>query len=526
MINKNLTLIGRVFLFVFLYLLPLHKSEAQSLSNISSNKLYDAAVQKLVFINDNNKLVIMQSDENTANTHRNRSPEVHIWDYNTGRNEKTYNSTAMGSFVTLSGDGTMVAFNDGKKVETMNVLSGERISSTEILENRITHAVSFFKQNRGLILESDTMIITCGVATKKGRFIRNFVSDGLRHYISPDGTYMVSFSKDNFKVINMVTGAEEFQSTISKENKKNQVLPSIIFSKDTRFFAVLSHQKVSIWDKKNKTVVTSFELTNPDDRIFSFSQDSHFLLGGNDTLKMWSLKTRKEIVTPIVCENKITEVVSNSDDKILAIGDNDGTVKIWNGAEESRPDLFYKNEIENDLRTACVKKEFEKTDDYIRRRQKTFNVLKNKYFNMYTETIVNEKTIFQNVYEEDKRIVTEKQKMRETSLRNVNLQIDSISSYDADKEVFNIHLVNNDRSFDRWQEIKIPLDENAPCFKQNFRKALVSSNQQMSKDLKKMEVFNVKIKTNCSGEDKIYASGEQRETQENLDKDKEDELMK
>lgn len=195
MINKNLTLTGRVFLFIFLYLLPFHNSEAQSLSNISSNKLYDAAVQKLVFINDNNKLVIMQSDENTANTRRNRSPEVHIWDYNIGRNEKTYTSTAMGSFVTLSGDGTIVAFNDGKKVETMNVLSGEHISSTEILENRITHAVSFFKQNRGLILESDTMIITSGVATKKGRFIRNFVSDGLRHYISPDGTYYGQFFK-------------------------------------------------------------------------------------------------------------------------------------------------------------------------------------------------------------------------------------------------------------------------------------------------------------------------------------------
>ena len=52
------------------------------------------------------------------------------------------------------------------------------------------------------------------------------------------------------------------------------------------------------------------------------------------------------------------------------------------------------------------------------------------------------------------------------------------------------------------------------------------ANQLFFLMLKKMEVFNVKIKTNCSGEDKIYASGEQRETQENLDKDKEDELMK
>ena len=525
MINKTLTFRGIVLSVLFFCIFSVHYLESQTLSNIISFKSGDAAVQKLVFANE--RLVILQSDEKTPNSKRNKPSALHIFNPATGKDEKTYSVSETGNFMCVADDGNIVAFDEGKKILTMNTFTGEKMSSIEILDNRITHALSFFKQNRGLFLESDTLIITCGVSASKGRFIRNLVSDGLRHYMSPDGTSMVSFSGDSLEVVNMLTGTEEMQMALNKSNKKKSVSASVVFSKDPRFFAVLSRQTINIIDKKNKDVVKSFEVSNADDKIFSFSQDGQFLLGGNDTLKMWSLRTQKEIITPIVCDEKITQTASSNDDKTVAVGGNNGTVKLWYASDESRPDLYYKTEIENDMRGACVKKEFEKTDDFLKRKQKTLNVLRNKYFNMYSESVVNEKTIFQNVYEDDKRTVSNNKKIFDLSLKTINLQIDSISAYDADKETFNIHLKGGDNLVDRWQEIKIPMDENAPCFKQNFKKSIVYGVQQTSASSKRLEVFNVKIKTNCSGEDKTYTSGEQRGTQkEEKEKDKDDELLK
>ncbi len=85
------------------------------------------------------------------------------------------------------------------------------------------------------------------------------------------------------------------------------------------------------------------------------------------------------------------------------------------------------------------------------------------------------------------------------------LRIDSLGIYNADKETFNIHIVGNSNNlYNRWEEVKVPLRDNAPCFKQKNQILIVSVIRQTSGNLKSIYVFNVKIRCNCSGCDKDY----------------------
>ena len=84
------------------------------------------------------------------------------------------------------------------------------------------------------------------------------------------------------------------------------------------------------------------------------------------------------------------------------------------------------------------------------------------------------------------------------SRRTIEFRIDSITVYNAEKETFNIKLVNEKEKYSRWETIKVPLRDNAQCFKQRAATLVVTGISQLTEDLRNTEIFNIKIKSNCS----------------------------
>jgi WD40 repeat protein len=227
-------------------------------------------------------------------------------------------------------------------------------------------------------------------------------------------------------------------------------------------------------------------------------------------LKIWELRAKREIPTTIVGEGKISSVTMSPDGKYLASGDAKGNIIVWEFSDDNMSALYFAKEIDNELRLMPPKKEFEKTDEYSKRRQKLTRSIYNKYLTQYTEKLTTENTIQEQWAAEDERRDEDKKNQILNSREKITFTIDSISVYNADKETFNIKIVNPKERYSKWDVIKVPLRDNAQCFKQRATTLVIEGVKQLTQDLKTYEIYNVKIKSNCSGKDKDYPFGPQR----------------
>ena len=198
------------------------------------------------------------------------------------------------------------------------------------------------------------------------------------------------------------------------------------------------------------------------------------------------------------------------DSKYLASGDAKGNIQIWEFSDDNMSALYFSKEIDNELKQMPPKKEFEKTDDYSKRRQKLTRSIYNKYLTQYMEKLTTENTIQEHWANEDERRAEDKKNQILTSRETITFTIDSISVYNADKETFNIKIVNTKERYSKWEIVKVPLRDNAQCFKQRAQTLTITGTKQLTEDLKSYEIYNVKIKSNCSGKDKDYTFGPQR----------------
>ena len=122
-----------------------------------------------------------------------------------------------------------------------------------------------------------------------------------------------------------------------------------------------------------------------------------------------------------------------------------------------------------------------------------------KYLSQYVDKVTSEKTIQEQWIEEFEIEKLTKEDEIKKSRRTIEFRIDSITTYNAEKETFNIKLVNEKERYSRWETIKVPLRDNAQCFKQRAATLVVTGISQLTEDLRNTEIFNIKIKSNCSG---------------------------
>jgi WD40 repeat protein len=472
--------------------------------------IYDnTRIRDLTFTADGKFLVAKSGDDVVVNSKGIiTSPCIHIWDLETKRNTARFAEKDMGRASCISNDGNIIAFKEKSNIVVMDIPTRKIISTIKFPDNKFARPIAVVNENKGIVIEQGSMSLVYDISGETGKYERDFYTSGANHYFSSNDAHIIEGYVDSFKLIEFKTGKEANAFSCGQSGKKEE-LKSVIFSPENRFVGTLSDNKVRLWDMQSFKMAHNFPI-GPKDNIFCMSGDGRYVIGGNDTLKIWELKTRKEIKTPIGFESKITAAAISPDGRYLICGDSKGFMKLWNFSDENMASQYYAREIENEVRLIPPQKEFEKTADFNKRRQKLMRSISNKYLGQYIEKISTEKTIQEQWAEEDE--LREENRIQQiiASRQIIQFKIDSISTYNADKETFQVKIINEQEKYSRWETVKIPLKEGAQCFKQRYQNHTIAGTKQLTDDMKTYEIFNIKIKSNCSGKDKDYAFGPQR----------------
>jgi WD40 repeat protein len=472
--------------------------------------IYDnTRVRELAFTADGKFLVAKSGDDVVKNNKDIiTSPCIHIWDLETKRNTARFAEKDMGRASCISNDGNVIAFKEKSNIIVMDIPTRKIISTLKFADNKFARPIAIVNENKGLVVEQNNASLVYDISGENGKMEREYYSNGANHYFSSNDAHVIEAYVDSFKLIEFKTG-KEVNAFSCGQNGKREELKSVIFSPENRFVGTLSDSKVRLWDMQSFKMAHTLPI-GLKDNIFCFSGDGRYVIGGNDTLKIWELKTRKEIKTPVGFESKITAAAISPDGRYLVCGDSKGFMKLWNFTDENMASQYYAREIDNEVRLIPSQKEFEKTADFNKRRQKLMRSISNKYLGQYIEKISTEKTIQEQWAEEDE--LREENRIQQiiASRQVIQFKIDSLSSYNADKETFQVKIVNEQERYSRWETVKIPIREGAQCFKQRYQNHTIAGTKQLTDDMKTYEIFNIKIKSNCSGKDKDYPFGPQR----------------
>lgn len=469
----------------------------------------NSRIREIIFSSSMKTLIIKSGEEVQVNSKGIvTSPSIHLWELETKRKTMAIADREFGRASALSQDGKLLAYREKNTINVMDLTTKKVFSSIKFDDNKFYRPIGFCNENKGLIVEQGSICSVYSIQTERAEFVRNYSAPGLNHLVTKDDKYAIEMFGDSFRIQDFKTGNDVYEFPLVEKGKP-EGLRSLIVSPENRFIATLSDNKVRLWDVISHKMAHSFTIL-PKDNIFCFSTDGRFIIGGSDTLKIWELRTKREIPTTIIGEGKLSCATMSPDSKYLASGDAKGNIQIWEFSDDNMSALYFSKEIENELKQMPPKKEFEKTDDYTKRRQKLTRSIYNKYLTQYMEKLTTENTIQEHWANEDERRAEDKKNQILTSRETITFTIDSISVYNADKETFNIKIVNAKERYSKWEIVKVPLRDNAQCFKQRAQTLTITGTKQLTEDLKSYEIYNVKIKSNCSGKDKDYTFGPQR----------------
>lgn len=466
-------------------------------------------IRELAFGAGGKALVVRSGDEVQVNSRGIvTSPSIHVWEMDGKRKTMAIADREYGRAAVIARDGSLLAFREKNTINVMDMTTKRVVSTVKFDDSKFARPISFCNDKRGLVVEQGNKCLIFDIQNAEARYIRDYSAPGLSHLITNDDNFAIETFGDSFRLMDF-RGGRILHEFPMMERGKSEELRGVAISPENRFIATCSDNKVRLWDMLTMKQAHTFNIL-PKDNIFCFSTDGRYLIGGSDTLKIWELRGKKEIATPMIAEGKISAVTMSPDGKYLVCGDTKGNIRLWEFSDENMSSLYFVREIKNEISQIGPQREFEKLDDYNKRVQKLTRLSVNKYLGQYVDKTANEKTVQEQWIEEDVDRQQTKAEEIAKSRRTIEFRIDSITKYDADKETFNIKLVNEKEKYSKWETIKVPLRDNAQCFKQRAATLSVTGLSQLTEDLRNTEIFNIKIKSNCSGKEKDYPFGPQR----------------
>jgi WD domain, G-beta repeat len=466
-------------------------------------------IRELAFGANGKALIVRSGDEVQVNSRGIvTSPSIQVWEMEGKRKTMAIADREYGRAAIIARDGSLLAFREKNTINVMDMTSKRVISTIKFEDSKFARPITFCNEKRGLVVEQGNKCLIYDIQNAEARFIRDYSAPGFSHLVTNDDRFAIETFGDSFRLMNFREGRilHEFPMM---DRGKSEELRGVAISPENRFLATCSDNKVRLWDLETNKQAHTFNIL-PKDNIFCFSPDGRYLIGGSDTLKIWELRGKKEIRTSIIAEGKISAVTMSADSKFLACGDTKGNIRLWEFSDENMSSLYFTREIKNEIDQIKARTEFEKSEDYEKRKQKFTRMVDNKYLSQYVDKVTSEKTIQEQWQEEVEIDKLSKQEEITKSRKTIEFRVDSITPYNADKETFNIKLVNEKEKYSRWETIKVPLRDGAQCFKQRAATLVVIGLSQLTEDLRNTEIFNIRIKSNCSGKEKEYAFGPQR----------------
>jgi WD40 repeat protein len=489
---------------------------AQGGDNIVSF-FHDATKVRSLSFSGNGKFLIAKSGEEVIVNPKGMtvSPSIHVWELETKRKARTFAEKELGRASCVSWDGNLLAFREANNINIMDLNTQKVINTIRFSENRNSFAkpLSFTYENKSLIVEQGNVCTAYTVGT--GQYEREFSSNGLSRYFSSDDAYFIEGFVDSIRLVDFQKNREMAMFRCG-QGAKPEELKAVYFSPENKFFATHSDNKLRLWETNTPALISPSYMPAMfigfKENFFGFSTDGRYFVGGNDTVKLWDLTNRKEIVTPLNFESKISAASFSPDGKYLAAGDAKGNIKVWNFSDETISGVYYRREIETEVSLIRPKGEFEREIEYVKRVQKSKRAINNKYLGLYSEKVTTDRTPQDRFLEEWDQKKTKLETDRILSRKQIVFKIDSISTYNADKETFTIRVVSDDKSYrySRSEVLKFPRRDGASCFKQNYLTIKVEGTTQLAENMRDWDIFNVKIKCNCTGKDKEYPFGAQR----------------
>jgi WD40 repeat protein len=495
----------------FVFLLSLVSLTNNSFAQTDVSVFFHDATKILnISFTANSKLLIAKSGEEVVVGNKGviTSPCIQFWDLDTKRKSSTIAGREISRASCFSGDGNYFAYREASLIYVMDLNTKKTLNQIKFADNKFARPIGFTSDNKSLIVEQGNKSFIYDIATATVE--REFLSNGLSHYISRDDSYMVDAFVDSFRLYEFKTG-KELNTFFCGQGGRSEELKAFLFSPENRFAATLSDGKVKLWDMMTFKLAHTMSV-GPKDMIFAFSNDGRYIVGGVDTLKLWEIKTRKEILTPLSFDSKITAASFSVDGKFLAAGDSKGIIKMWDFNEENVAGEYFSREIAAEVKQIRSQGEFEKSDEYQRRFNKGVRSIRNKYLGQYGERTTSEKTIQEVAQENIDHELEEKKARIRASRTTINFRIDSVSAYNPDKETFVIHVVNEQERYDKTETIRVPRRDNAAAnFKKGYATAVVQGTKQLKDDERTYELYNVRIKLTIEGKEYIYNFGQQRQ---------------
>ncbi len=480
---------------------------------VSYQQSDNSKIRSVIFSEDSKFLAVKSGDQPIMNKGILTSPCITIWDLETGKKAMNLVDKELIRASCFSQDGKFLAVRERNNINILEIKSQRVVSVIKFSDKKTDFArpIAFTADNRSIIIENGVQSSLYNVET--GQYERDFYTKGLNPSKSTDDRYMIKAFVDNFCLYDFETAKEIHTFYCGSNDKKAQEeLKTVFFSPNNRFVLTLSNSKVRFWDLVTYKVVQNFDITATD-AVYGFSPDSRYIVGGNDTLKLWDIATGRQIATPIMSGNKdypITAAAFSPDGKYLTAGDSRGAANLWYFSYDNVSSSYYDALIRSELKELAPKGEFEKTNEYNARFQKQSKIIREKYLEKYMEEVVNVPAYLDQI---DAQVAIEQEQHRRRiaeSLSVVSFKIESVSAYNADKETFTVKISNEIERFSQQMTIKVPRRDNPSCFKQNYKDLTIYGVKQLTEDEKAFDFFNIKIKSSCPGKEVEYPFGVQK----------------
>ncbi|MCP4371260.1 MAG: NACHT domain-containing protein [Deltaproteobacteria bacterium] len=273
-----------------------------------------------------------------------------LWDITIGQPLQTLQShTSLIRSVAFSPDGNMLASaSDDQTVKLWEVSTGHLLVSSLGYTNRL-HAIAFNPDSKILLSASeDRMLRVWKFEARTAECCK--ILKGHKGWIwtvafSPNGRMFASGSGDKTVRIWEIE-SESPVPTIKQRailGEHTHRVYSVVFSSDGKFLATgCEDQNVRVW--KQQATEWVYEGTLKDYRlkdkqshnngvlVVAFSYDNRILASGSDdcTVKLWDTETWKHIETLEGHTGRVNAVAFTFDDQILASGSSDKTINLWN----------------------------------------------------------------------------------------------------------------------------------------------------------------------------------------------------
>ena len=263
---------------------------------------------------------------------------VKVWDFQTGTNTATLSAHRDGvNSVAFSPDGGMLASCSDSAVELWDVGTTTNTATLPVHTGGV-RSVAFSPDGESLACGSGAgTILLWDVATRSPVTLSRHVAWVQSVAFSPDGKRLASGSADGtVRLWDVATG-----SSSSLEGHTGEVA-SVSFSPDGATLASGSENSVLLWDVGTGNT-SSLEEHTASVRSVAFSPDGRTLASGSEdkTVKLWDLDTGKNTATLYDHFDVVSSVAFSPSGALLASGSEDQTVRIWDPAGANLITLYW-----------------------------------------------------------------------------------------------------------------------------------------------------------------------------------------